>query len=986
MELKNFFAQDAQGNKLPGAICYLYHRGAESLATGLQKANGVALLNPFTADNDGLVQLAAPNGLYDLRVISDQRDYRLPVQYIDVAEHVGLAQAASTMAVTARDAALQAKGVFTSMAKALLGTVNDEFFSLVSSDPNESVILYRNNAGVPLEETRYSSAAAVQRATNIARRANYLLSGRATKITKVGGTKDWTVSWGRLYIFTGTGKTQAYVQPVTDLVVPDGKCAYVDLSEPLVDGEYIVHVSALSLLTTANPPGSYIDDSKIILFTCLNDIIGGELYPQYQAVADGAVSRSSLSLAQQNIADRAGWHVIGKATKLQPLVSTPTSYTISFPELIVTGGATFAAKKVAPVVDTNVAVGEALYVDLDGALNANGQLVAQVTSGGFTAGMTTTGAFISDRKVYLFINGTSGLGGPLAQQQISLGFMDDTLKNRSARAAYQVVGDLSAFAMNGSTGVLSFNDLRVPRGVGITTLVVAGMTDVSVPLGQALFVDLSSAPVGGKLVAQVTTAGYTSNAGNISTGAFIDDTKVYLFINDQLGHAGVLAGRKPTNVNVYLGEVWMKTTPTNIIFDPATRTLSWDNYLILPMLGGQGRIKLAAGSYTFSNTTFNVAYLDLSATVTSGDTPASAVKGGQYYDATNAERFRGSSSQLPLFYWNGATDFGSLGGFPPASAPGAGVPSALAADDVVVKVGNNTISVFVKGAKSGSKKYLEQTIGYENKPFDPTGVDAFGNSDLWRLKHQYECDLTASTMSFTRTRAGQALLNGGELTCAIKQKGADDYIGGYHGDEIKTYALLLLDGVEIPFNTVATYIGKKLTLIQHSKLFKWNTQEEVATHSKRETLSHADGGLKIDMVQQVTWSQVLELEAAMLTMLPIKRLIADTTGEVITNAAMRAPYASKEDVSTTGFAQVTTLGSLPDCQLWGPTGISASIQMLKHPGFDDCGFYIASPQYYNKPYYSVAGSKVSTMGGVTHLTAIGETWDVESVIRMTTTN
>lgn len=231
-------------------------------------------------------------------------------------------------------------------------------------------------------------------------------------------------------------------------------------------------------------------------------------------------------------------------------------------------------------------------------------------------------------------------------------------------------------------------------------------------------------------------------------------------------------------------------------------------------------------------------------------------------------------------------------------------------------------------------------------------------------------------MAFTRTRAG----------CAIKQKGADDYIEGYHGDEIKTYAVLLLDGVEIPFNTVATYVGKKLTLIQRSKLFKWNTQEEVATHSKRETLSHADGGLKIDMVQQVKWSQVLELEAAMLTMLPIKRLIADTTDEVITNAAMRAPYASKEDVSTTGFAQVITLGSLPECQLWGPTGISASIQMLKHPGFDDCGFFIASPVNYNKAYYSVAGSKVSTMGGITHLTAIGETWDVESVIRMTTAN
>jgi hypothetical protein len=31
-------------------------------------------------------------------------------------------------------------------------------------------------------------------------------------------------------------------------------------------------------------------------------------------------------------------------------------------------------------------------------------------------------------------------------------------------------------------------------------------------------------------------------------------------------------------------------------------------------------------------------------------------------------------------------------------------------------------------------------------------------------------------------------------------------------------------------------------------------------------------------------------------------------------------------------ASVDALGSLPDAQLWGPTGISASVQILKHPG------------------------------------------------------
>lgn len=896
-----------------------------------------------------------------------------------LAKQSVLAQAKVTESLAEVASQLAGAMTYATTALGLSGTKNGGYFSVPSPVDLEFTILYQNASGVAVETKRYPSATVL----NVARRANYQLSGRPTKVQKGALSLDYTVSWGRLYIFTGTGKARVNVQAVTDLVVQDGYCAYVDLAEPLVGGEYVVHLSSLPLTAIANPPGSYIDDSKIILFTCLNGVIGGALYPQYHAVGDGVVSRAALTGSLQNTLDRAGWHVVGRATKLQRTVGTPGAYSISFSELAVTGGLTFSSKTVAPVSGQNVPFGEALYVDLDSAPNESGQLVPQVTTGGFTSGMLASGAFVTDRKVYLFINGTAGLGGPLARPEASVDSIDTTLKNRTVRAAYQVIGDISRFILSGTACVMSFGDLRVARGVGNTTLVIAAITDVTVPQGQALYVDLGAELVSGKLVAKVTTAGYSSVGDNIDSGSFVDDNKLYLLINDVAGYGGVLANRRP--MNTYLGEVWFKQTPINITFDPTTRTLAWDNYLILPTNSGQGRIKIAPGSFSFTSTGFNVAYLDLSATVTTGDTPATAVKGGVYFESPSPDRFRGLPNQLPMFYWNGANDFGSLCGFPRASEPGATVVSTLANDDVVVKVGSNTVRVFVKGAKSSSTKYLEQTIGYEHRPFDPTGGDVFGNSDLWRLKHQYECDLNASTMSFTRTRAGQALLNGGEVECAIKQKAAGDYIGGYHGDEVKTYAVLFLDGVEIPFDTVATYVGKSLTLVQSSKLFKWNTQQEVATHSKRVSLSHGDGGLKIDLVQQVKWSQALELEAAMLTMLPIKRLIGDTTGEVITNAALRAPYTSKEDVSTTGFAQVTTLGSLPDCQLWGPTGISARVQVLKHPSLQSCGFFIASPVNYNKPYYSVAGSAVSTMGGVTYTTTIGEKWDVESVIRMTTT-
>lgn len=86
MELKNFFAQDDVGNILSEATCYVYVRGTESLVTSLQNANGVALVNPFTANQQGLIQFAAPNGLYDLRVVKGNRDNRIRVQCNDVTD------------------------------------------------------------------------------------------------------------------------------------------------------------------------------------------------------------------------------------------------------------------------------------------------------------------------------------------------------------------------------------------------------------------------------------------------------------------------------------------------------------------------------------------------------------------------------------------------------------------------------------------------------------------------------------------------------------------------------------------------------------------------------------------------------------------------------------------------------------------------------------------------------------------------------------
>ncbi|SER25455.1 endoglucanase [Azotobacter beijerinckii] len=84
MDIKSFFAQDTTGAILPGATCYLYREDGVTLVEGLQGAGGTPQGNPFHATDYGLIQFSAPDGSYILRVTAGPRDYRIPVQCLDV--------------------------------------------------------------------------------------------------------------------------------------------------------------------------------------------------------------------------------------------------------------------------------------------------------------------------------------------------------------------------------------------------------------------------------------------------------------------------------------------------------------------------------------------------------------------------------------------------------------------------------------------------------------------------------------------------------------------------------------------------------------------------------------------------------------------------------------------------------------------------------------------------------------------------------------
>ncbi len=170
MELKNYFAQDADGNVLPEAYVYLYNPGTTTLAASLKDKSGAALANPFQADGNGLIQVAAPDGDYDLRVTKGGLDYTMHVQFLDSTQAIetisqeadragseaSRAESEANRAEAATDAAFVNAAVYETIADGLTGTTDGDQFQVADG---YDLIRYGNDSGSATEVARYPSYA-----------------------------------------------------------------------------------------------------------------------------------------------------------------------------------------------------------------------------------------------------------------------------------------------------------------------------------------------------------------------------------------------------------------------------------------------------------------------------------------------------------------------------------------------------------------------------------------------------------------------------------------------------------------------------------------------------------------------------------------------------------------------------------------------------------------------------------------------------------
>ena len=110
MELKTYFAQDAAGNIIPSAIVKVFLQGKTTLATGLTRADGTPLENPFAADGAGRIQFRAPDGYYDVQVSAGPGIIQtLTIQCVDYSGAKAAADSAEAAADRADVSAEQAQ-------------------------------------------------------------------------------------------------------------------------------------------------------------------------------------------------------------------------------------------------------------------------------------------------------------------------------------------------------------------------------------------------------------------------------------------------------------------------------------------------------------------------------------------------------------------------------------------------------------------------------------------------------------------------------------------------------------------------------------------------------------------------------------------------------------------------------------------------------------------------------------------------------------
>lgn len=245
--------------------------------------------------------------------------------------------------------------------------------------------------------------------------------------------------------------------------------------------------------------------------------------------------------------------------------------------------------------------------------------------------------------------------------------------------------------------------------------------------------------------------------------------------------------------------------------------------------------------------------------------------------------------------------------------------------------------VILKPTSQNPDVYVGQTFNKLIKPVDdPTSKR---NSDVWRLS---TVDLYDYTNGVFCKRSEESLVIAGEWECAIREKGASDFMGGNaHGDENFTHFTALLDGRPLYLKEDFIAEGKQLDMICVSFLNRVDHPDQILVkHVKKYTITEE----QIMFEQSFHFLEEICAQDIYIGMFPVNR--------TYTSFAWRTGQVGIEEIYEDDHATTHTYGNDQKVFMWGDR-FAANVEFESDSPYR-CSLFIqkGTKPRYNKVYYA----------------------------------
>lgn len=406
---------------------------------------------------------------------------------------------------------------------------------------------------------------------------------------------------------------------------------------------------------------------------------------------------------------------------------------------------------------------------------------------------------------------------------------------------------------------------------------------------------------------------------------------------------------------------WLYPDDAVCTFDKATRILSWDKTITLATRNvTQNRVNFSKGSIDLSTAPdFTIIYLDLTLLPTDGSTvtnPNNCIKFGTY------NQFVDDITKLPIAVMRSATgNVVSKSGFMPIiNGSGGGTSSSDGSSTIEFNKTATALEFYVKG---GGANMIKHQLVHAVMPDIQL--------DNWGMTTAMEVDSEKNNV--------KAITSNGVWECALKDSAnASDHSGGSHGDELKTSAFFLVDGVYKAEDFVLSGKAKEIKFVQKSVIYAQESQVKIADRQVEWTFSFD----KLNIKQTVTPVAGRTFSSTWILMLPVLRKSnTDNTGTQITDKEVRNTDFTVVDVSEPDFERREQVANDGDfINLSGQvSGISATVK-VNHINSPNPMHFVQNNIQFNKIY--LAARTINTSA----LIAEGETWTVDADIIIKTIN